>query len=485
MAEKVSLKIFIVISFLCGILSACMPPVDIQTFMEDDEVKEVIKATQVTVIVGEGSDKDLKGGKGVISGLVNKYYMVEKEFDEDGTTEITSPLPTDIPYPWYVTEREDKDYKLGEITSDLGVISKITKGKIINLKNKHTYIVRSAVKFPNTVSFTYNDSGPGATANQKVDVDDNGVISIPTLTGTGNITLNITDGLIAGNNYEIMAVAASTTTTSTPKWNTFSAPDTSKEGLSTFWDAIPIEGPGTTVDYVIVNKTDPKKFNVLTVKTPVTITTKVIQGVTPPVTGETPVSSITSTEQYTGVVAWDKSLNDGKFAAEVIYTATITLTPKQGYTLQGIPINFFTVAGTDSPATNPVNSGIITAKFPKTTKPEVIINEVTFTVENLAKTPTLSQDHINRGTFNGNNYVTLTLVPPSGKSWDLNSIKWSIGEISDDDVALNVDPNGVLKITNSGVFLPIFAANTIDISVYATLDGIIPYSATVSLDVKN
>jgi hypothetical protein len=53
------------------------------------------------------------------------------------------------------------------------------------------------------------------------------------------------------------------------------------------------------------------------------------------------------------------------FAGATQYTATITLTPKTGYTLTGVTANFFTVAGTTSD-TNPANSGVVTAVFPAT-----------------------------------------------------------------------------------------------------------------------
>ena len=85
-----------------------------------------------------------------------------------------------------------------------------------------------------------------------------------------------------------------------------------------------------------------------------------IHGVTVPVTGETPVTTITETEQYTGTVTW--SPNDAAFAAGTQYTATVTLSPKNGYKLDGVPENFFTVDG--AVCTNAAGSGVITAEFP-------------------------------------------------------------------------------------------------------------------------
>jgi len=94
---------------------------------------------------------------------------------------------------------------------------------------------------------------------------------------------------------------------------------------------------------------------------PITISS--IAGVAPPAFGQTPVTTITETDQYTGSVAWSSS--PATFAATTAYTATITLTAKTGFTLTGVSANFFTVA-VSSTAINAVNSGVITAVFPAT-----------------------------------------------------------------------------------------------------------------------
>jgi hypothetical protein len=93
------------------------------------------------------------------------------------------------------------------------------------------------------------------------------------------------------------------------------------------------------------------------------ISIKAIAGVTAPVQGETPVTAITANDQYTGTVAWNHS--PVKFAYATEYVATITLTAKKGYTLQGVTANFFTVAGALS-VINAANSGVVTATFSPT-----------------------------------------------------------------------------------------------------------------------
>ena len=87
-----------------------------------------------------------------------------------------------------------------------------------------------------------------------------------------------------------------------------------------------------------------------------------IPGVTAPVTGGVPGTTIIATSQYTVTVTWAPAHTT--FAGETVYTATITLTAKTGYTLTGVAANFFTVTG--AVATNPIYSGVVTAVFPAT-----------------------------------------------------------------------------------------------------------------------
>jgi hypothetical protein len=100
---------------------------------------------------------------------------------------------------------------------------------------------------------------------------------------------------------------------------------------------------------------------------PIVISVAAIAGVTAPVTGATPVTTTTAGTGYRGVVTWASSSGAlvGNFAGATIYTATITLTATSGYTLTGVSENFFTVAGATTD-TNPANSGVITAVFPRT-----------------------------------------------------------------------------------------------------------------------
>jgi hypothetical protein len=97
------------------------------------------------------------------------------------------------------------------------------------------------------------------------------------------------------------------------------------------------------------------------------VTIAAIPGVTPPATGQAPVTTVGVTAQYTGAVLWSPLLM-GTFAAYVPYTATITLNPSPGYTFAGVAADFFTVAGATS-ARNARTSAGGTAVFPATGAP--------------------------------------------------------------------------------------------------------------------
>lgn len=96
---------------------------------------------------------------------------------------------------------------------------------------------------------------------------------------------------------------------------------------------------------------------------PVAINLTEISGVTLPARDATPDTDVPATDQYTATISWDPT--DSTYQVGVVYTATITLTAKTGYTLNGVASNSFTVLGATT--TNLVNSGVVTAVFPETT----------------------------------------------------------------------------------------------------------------------
>ena len=95
-----------------------------------------------------------------------------------------------------------------------------------------------------------------------------------------------------------------------------------------------------------------------------------IAGVTAPFAGATPVSTITETPEYTGTVTWSPAASP-TFSYSQVYTATITLAAKSGYTFDGVAADTFTVTGATT-VHNLVNAGVVTATFPATGDPSPV-----------------------------------------------------------------------------------------------------------------
>ena len=97
-----------------------------------------------------------------------------------------------------------------------------------------------------------------------------------------------------------------------------------------------------------------------------TINFALIGGLAKPVHNATPVTSF-QTDQYTATVSWSPNpfTDSGKFKNNTSYTATVIITPKTGYTVDGLSQNYFTVTGATS-TTNSPNSNTIVAIFPST-----------------------------------------------------------------------------------------------------------------------
>ena len=95
----------------------------------------------------------------------------------------------------------------------------------------------------------------------------------------------------------------------------------------------------------------------------VTVTEPVIEGIPAPVARKYPAKVVQEGRQFAGTVAWSPSAVAFNYAT--VYTATITLKAKVGYTFDGVAENFFTAAGAAS-VSNAANSGVVTAVYPAT-----------------------------------------------------------------------------------------------------------------------
>jgi hypothetical protein len=206
--------------------------------MENPKVVEQIENNKESVIIGTGSAPGLQAGNGKITGLnPNKSYMIESE---NGSV---------LDYPQYVTDFTG--IGPGGLTVNLRQITRISGGSINNLTNFHTYKVREAAQFPNGTDFTYNPGGTPVYVS-------NGIITIPS-----SGTLDLTSELTVGASYEVIAVAVPPSPATT-NWDA-AAGGTHNSITRTNWSALPLEGEGTTVDYVFVKTDAPLDFKVLRV----------------------------------------------------------------------------------------------------------------------------------------------------------------------------------------------------------------------------
>jgi hypothetical protein len=187
-----------------------------------------------------------------------------------------------------------------------------------------------------------------------------------------------------------------------------------------------------------------------------------IAGVPPPVKKAIPVTALTGTTQYTGTVAWNPTMS-GTFAAETVYTATITLTAKSGYTLQGVAENFFTVAGATS-VSNSANSGVVIAVFPQTayntvtsqyiygvTAPVAGATPVTAISESIEYTGTVAWNPPVSGTFVESTVYTATITLTVKEGYSLQGV-------AENFFTLSSAPGGtsVSNAANSGVIQAVF-----------------------------
>ncbi len=233
---------------------------------------------------------------------------------------------------------------------------------------------------------------------------------------------------------------------------------------------------GTTSD------TNPVNSGVITASFPATsdavINIATIPGVTPPALGEMPVTTITATGQYTGTVTWSPAVAT-TFLGSQVYTATITLTAKSGYTLTGVVADFFTVTGSTS-NTNQIDSGVVTVVFPATgvTPPSVIniaaIPGVTAPVVGVAPETTITPTDQYTGTvawspavastFLGSQAYTATITLTAKSGYTLNGVAANFFTVT----GTTSDSNPV----NSGVITAVFTATAAAVINIAAIPGV-------------
>jgi uncharacterized repeat protein (TIGR02543 family) len=224
----------------------------------------------------------------------------------------------------------------------------------------------------------------------------------------------------------------------------------SENNATTSWDqgSNGVQGAGTKTSTTPVRPI--RAFGSSAVESAI-IYVPAITGVTAPVRGATPVTTVTAANGYTGTVSWSGS--PSTFAGGTTYTATITLTASSGFTLTGVTANFFTVAGATS-VTHLANSGTITAVFPATTA-------VTYTITLAAGTggsgvnQTLTKTNGTNLTLpdsaTANSYFTRTGYTVSG---------WSTSDLGTQAYALS----GSYATESATTLYPVWTANSVTVA---------------------
>ena len=255
-----------------------------------------------------------------------------------------------------------------------------------------------------------------------------GVITAPTGTPVSGIA-GVTKNTVAFTNAGQFALSGTTALVINPNLITQPAVGLTDTYIVTMNNST---GGGTTLATVVVSHGSVKIDSIVMSSGTLVINTAAIAGVTAPVGGATPVTSVSGTG-YTGTVTWNGS--PSTFAYNTAYTATVTLTATTGYTLTGVTQNFFTVAGTSPTATNSAGSGVVTAAFPATanavistaaiagvTAPVAGATPVTTTTAGTGYTGTVTWSPAVSGTFAYNTAYTATVTLTAASGYTLTGV---------------------------------------------------------------
>jgi hypothetical protein len=216
---------------------------------------------------------------------------------------------------------------------------------------------------------------------------------------------------------------------------------------------------------------------------PITIANAII---TAPVTGATPQTSTTSNGQFTTTITW--SGTPTTFAGATAYTATVTLVPGSGYTLNGVAANFFTVNGNAATTGNTANAGVFTYLFPATaasiatanvliTAPATGGTPQTSTTSNGQFTTTITWSPSVTTFAAGTAYTaTVTVAPVSG---------YTLSGVSANFFTVNGNAATSANLVNAGVFTYLFPATaasitTANVVITAPVAGATPQSSTAT-----
>jgi hypothetical protein len=135
-------------------------------------------------------------------------------------------------------------------------------------------------------------------------------------------------------------------------------------------NAISLSGDTITVTIYATYGSTTETYTIEVTKAPAMVDLFTLNGhVTAPVKNITPSTTAIDSDQYTGTVSWkdDSGAAVDKFLGGTAYTATVTLTPKKGYTFKGVSASQFTY--TNAAVTHAAGGDgdlVVSIKFPAT-----------------------------------------------------------------------------------------------------------------------
>ena len=295
--NTVSITLLIAAVLLFG---TCINPVDIDDFIEDEKVQNIIHRNRVTLI--NHTSDNLAAGNERISGLnPNRYYMVMiEEMDEDEN-------PTAFEYYSFVSAG-------GLLVANLANIGRVSGTVITGLNNHFRYTVWAASPITNISSMTLYDTNS---------VPPDNPVALPSgvLTEIG-LTL-----AAPANNYHLDFGSAITI-----GWSYVIAPvpGVASPSETVANTTLQLRGANTTTDYVFINGNDHTSFRVLRIR---------IQAAAPVVPPATP-NQITLTVTPVSLAEggpYMAAIDLGSFTLAQLETADLTIT-----FINGIGVNEFT-----------------------------------------------------------------------------------------------------------------------------------------------
>jgi hypothetical protein len=168
-------------------------------------------------------------------------------------------------------------------------------------------------------------------------------------------------------------------------------------------------------------------------------------------------------------VTWNPAVS-GSFEEATEYRATITLTTKAGYTLQGVAANSFTVAGATS-TSNDANSGVIIAVFPPTSGGSDKGDSFSISFEKIAdEAPILSKITISRS---GRNELKIAEQITLDNPEQYTSYEWYYNEIP-------LSSTHTVTLSASDIRYNMLGTKTLNLEV---VKGGVPYSTSISFTV--